>query len=89
MHYERRSRRPSNTIPDWKHCLDAPNRTAHRYKMQLVCANFYLENGVGIDVLIAVSSPVLDILSTVVHPPLLLVREDSVGLPHLQTTDHK
>ena len=42
-----------------------------------------LENAVGINVVEAVTTAVLQVLTTVVHPPLLLITEYGIGLSNL------
>ena len=43
-----------------------------------------LEDAVRINIMETVTSTILQILTTVIHPPLLLITEDSVGLTNLK-----
>ena len=42
-----------------------------------------LKNAVGIDVVEAVTPAILQVLTAVVHPPLLLITEYGIGFPNL------
>ena len=43
-----------------------------------------LENAVGINVVEAVTSAILQVLTTVIHPSLLLITEYGIGFSNLQ-----
>ena len=43
-----------------------------------------LENAVGINVVEAVTAAILQVLTTVVHPPLLFITEYGIGFSNLQ-----
>ena len=60
-----------------------PRVSPHAAHTSATAAKEGLENAVWVDVMEAATAAILDVLPTVVHPPLLLVAQYCISLAHL------